>query len=88
MNRTLWNNVFYHLRNAPVYLLWLVLAAIGITVAALLITWIVAFVAFVIVLAMILWVIGSMTNSLVIKRGDKVIGRVKWFTYTPVENTQ
>jgi hypothetical protein len=85
IHRDPWGQVSYHIRNAPVYLLWLVISVAGIALAVFFIMWILGFMALLVALGNTLWVIGSLTgDGLTIKKNDVVTGHLKWFTYTPV----
>ena len=76
------NNLMYHLRNAPVYALWLVC---GIAFAAIVFAfflWVLLLVGGILGIALAVWAVGTRFE---IKQSDVVVGHLKWFTYTPVK---
>jgi hypothetical protein len=71
----------YYLRNAPVYMMWFVIAIAAVVVTALFFVWVLALIVGIFGLFAVCWAIGM---QFTIKHGDKVVGHLRWFTYTPV----
>lgn len=84
MRRDAWSEALYHIRNAPTYLLWLVIVAVGAVLVFTFFIWVLGMLALIISLALVYWASGARIE---IKENDVVTGHLKWFTYTPVDGS-
>lgn len=76
-----YSRLMYHMRNAPVYMLWLVGGLCVVAAIISLFIWFVIGAVIILGAAFVWWATGVRIS---VKQDDVIIGHVRWFTYTPV----
>jgi hypothetical protein len=79
------NDLKYHLRHAPLYMLWFICGILGVALVFTFFVWFVGMVALMFAIAFVWWATGQ---EIKIKDKDVVVGYLRWFSYTPVNKRE